>query len=290
MTTAICAFMKKENQFIDEWLSYHISIGIDKFVIFDNNDGFEDYPMTEYVSRQAAAKRVKIINRRNVKLDKEKDIKMIYDSCRTDWICFLDIDEFIYVEDGLSIKDALSKECYAGCSNIVMPSIVYSDTNNIYCDENHTVINRFSEISVFKSKYANILKSFIKTGISKYDKISPQGILKHGLISVTSSGNSISLEYPMIKFSDVYPIVIHSYPTKSLEEYCTIKMPRSTGYDKTKIEEYKEKYFSVNKRTADKEALFDAFINTTYDTDETTERMHSYAEFNFGDGQSDNAD
>ena len=44
MTTAICAFMKRENAYIDEWLKHHISIGIDKIILFDNNDNMEDYP------------------------------------------------------------------------------------------------------------------------------------------------------------------------------------------------------------------------------------------------------
>ena len=288
MTTAICAFMKKENAYIDEWLKHHLSIGIDKIILFDNNDGMEDYPMTEFVSRQVMAKRVKVINKRNTKLNKEKELKLVYDACKTDWICFIDIDEFIYVRDGKTIKEAISNSLYKDAQNVLMPSIVFGDSNNVYKDDNN-VMERFSKMCITNNKYTSICKAFIKTKISSYKTLSSQGIIYPGVKSVSSSGSQLNPKTPYINWNDVCPIEIHAYPTKSLEEYCTVKVHRNTEYDADKIEEYKNKYFSVNTKTADKEALFDLFINKAYNSDESNEGMHSYAEFNIGNGESNNA-
>lgn len=284
MTTAICAFMKRENAYIDEWLKHHISIGIDKIILFDNNDNMEDYPMTEFVSRQIILKRVKVINKRNTKLNKDKELKIVYNACKTDWICFIDIDEFIYIRDGKSIKEALSNSLYENVQNVLMPSIVFGDGNNIYYDDNHSVKERFSKMCIRNNKYTKICKAFIKTKISSYTSLSSNGIIYPGVKSISSSGTSLNPKTPYINWNDICPIEIHAYPTKSLEEYCMVKVSRNKKYDNNKIEEYKDKYFSVNERTADKEALFDLFINKAYDSDESNSGMHSYAEFNIGNG------
>ena len=38
MTYAICAIAKNENNYINDWVNWHINIGFDHIYLYDNND------------------------------------------------------------------------------------------------------------------------------------------------------------------------------------------------------------------------------------------------------------
>ena len=41
MDTVICCIAKKETNYIEEWIRYHLKLGFSKIYIFDNSDDFE---------------------------------------------------------------------------------------------------------------------------------------------------------------------------------------------------------------------------------------------------------
>lgn len=46
MTIAICLIIKDENQYLEEWLNHHRKLGIDFFIIYDNNS---EVSVSEYI-------------------------------------------------------------------------------------------------------------------------------------------------------------------------------------------------------------------------------------------------
>lgn len=95
MKTAICAVFKDENMYVKEWADYHLSIGFDKILMFDNEskvplsktlEGYENIDIKiskgGHIGRQ--------VESYNLGLQILKDY---------DWVAFIDIDEFIVLLD-----------------------------------------------------------------------------------------------------------------------------------------------------------------------------------------------
>lgn len=95
----VCCMIKNEDQYLEEWITYHYLIGVRDFYICDNNsevrvedalnaiDLPEDINVSvEYWSRTDASKQIDYYN---------KIINGGYKKYNTEWIAFIDIDEFI---------------------------------------------------------------------------------------------------------------------------------------------------------------------------------------------------
>jgi glycosyltransferase involved in cell wall biosynthesis len=102
-TATLCAIMKDEGAYIAEWVAFHRSIGFDRIIIYDNDStdssdetlrrldtaGLIDYipwPSKPGVAPQRAAYADAI------------------SFAATDWICFLDADEFLNLKEHTSVS------------------------------------------------------------------------------------------------------------------------------------------------------------------------------------------
>lgn len=284
MTTTVCAFIKQENNYIDEWLSWHLSIGVDKFILYDNNDGREDYPMTEYVSQQVAAKKVKIFNRRNEHLDKNKEISLLYKQAATDWFVLLSIDEFIVLKNHSSINEWLSEDKFRNADNIRVSMKSFNSAGVTRFDGNFNVRNRFTIENKKDNSFNTKLKTFSRCRNNIYKSIDENGLHGESIMTMYCDGSIMKTSICMTTKRDFSEIEIDAYPTKSLEEYCYIKVGRNKTFDKENISRYKEKYFEMNGQDYEKSMMFDYFISDIY-KNEDIEGADSYALFDFGDGQ-----
>ena len=102
---AICAIFKDEGLDILEWLAYHWSVGFNRFFLYDN--GSHDLGPWS-IRHSSLSKFVTIID-----WPEECDQLSAYDHfCReyaksTEWVAFIDIDEFIYPIGDFSVKRVL---------------------------------------------------------------------------------------------------------------------------------------------------------------------------------------
>ena len=113
MKSVLCAIVKNENKYLKDWIDYHYKLGFDKIVLCDNND-------TEYINENS----VEVLDYRNkhievdgIKRQMEFNYgiqEVAYNDCYHnysndyDWIAFLDIDEYLILDNGLSINEFLS--------------------------------------------------------------------------------------------------------------------------------------------------------------------------------------
>jgi len=110
---SICLICKDENEYLPEWLDYHILMGVDRFYIYDNESRVSlGATLQNYIERGW----VVLLNIPGKAMQMQA-----YDHClqafgaNTIWMGFIDVDEFLVPEAGLDLKDLLKEyESYGG--------------------------------------------------------------------------------------------------------------------------------------------------------------------------------
>ena len=110
---SLCLICKDENDYLPEWLDYHILMGVDRFYIYDNESRVSlRESLKEYIERGWVV--VVDISGNAMQL-------YAYDHCLqtfghlTFWLGFIDTDEFLVPKTTLDLKEFLKGyEAYAG--------------------------------------------------------------------------------------------------------------------------------------------------------------------------------
>jgi Glycosyl transferase family 2 len=91
----IGAIAKNEGKYIVEWLAYHFAIGVDRFIVFSNDSEDDQLPLLRKLSSKEP--RLTVIDWPSPLGDSpqraayRQALRMI----STEWVCFIDIDEFL---------------------------------------------------------------------------------------------------------------------------------------------------------------------------------------------------
>ena len=117
----VCAILKDETPYLVEWVEHHLGIGVEHFVLYDNNSVIPAKQTLEAYVRKGVVEVIDcpITNTPQVKA---------YSHClfsmhdRADWIAYIDIDEFIVLKKHRDIHAFLvDYDEYAGvCLNWVI--------------------------------------------------------------------------------------------------------------------------------------------------------------------------
>ncbi len=161
---------KLENNYIRELIEYYSNLGVEKFILADNNDPntekFSDV-IQDYIDDGT----VDILDIINVSYSQSELNNYTYEkynrTCK--WIMFFDFDEFLEVhfEDkkSLTLKQFLSNEIFDKCEAIEFNWVMYTDNNLLYYDD-RPVLERFTEkepnARKSKSGGAQEIKSMIR--------------------------------------------------------------------------------------------------------------------------------
>lgn len=97
MNSILFTIIKNDNQWLDEWVRYHLAIGFSHILIYDNNDGLNDYPMSDYIIEQCTLKNITIVNKRNLQLDNNKEFSELSIDC--DYSMMLAPNEFLTIKN-----------------------------------------------------------------------------------------------------------------------------------------------------------------------------------------------
>ncbi len=107
MKTAICMIVKNEEKSIAEWIAYHLAIGFNSVILFDNASTDRTPFIIAHFTRRYDVRRI------NWKVTNPLYQMQAYDfalkSFRTefDWICFIDSDEFVVPLHSILINEFL---------------------------------------------------------------------------------------------------------------------------------------------------------------------------------------
>lgn len=263
MRVLLCTCAKNENNYILEWVEHNKKLGFDNIVIYDNNDidgeRFDDI-LKEYIESGYVI----------IKDVRGKECIQIpsFDDCYQtlakdyDWVCFIDIDEFIEIDNNLTIKEFISQPKFKSFNSICLCWKLFDDNNLIEVKDNNYSIKRFTH---FTNKNSNQVKRIVKTNIDATVNSSHTFVDKDYLGNINkkvrdnvkscntlgkSTTNSVT-----IKNNTWEDARINHYRFKTLEEYITNKAPK--GYAtawKNKGKDYLtlNTFFKFNTKTKEK--------------------------------------
>ena len=137
----ICAILKDETPYLIEWVEHHLSIGIEHFILYDNNSVIPAKQTLEAYVRKGV---VEVID---CPITNSPQLKA-YTHClynmhgRTKWIAYIDLDEFIILKKHHDIHVFLADyDEYAG---VCMNWVIYTANGHIEKPEG-TVMQNYTE-------------------------------------------------------------------------------------------------------------------------------------------------
>lgn len=106
---AICAIFKDEAPHLGEWLAFHRLMGVEHFFLYNNESSDEWQPvLAPYVAAGIAHVKDWTIPRPITQATAYEDcLKAV--RTRVRWLACIDIDEFLFSPDGLSLPDAMAE-------------------------------------------------------------------------------------------------------------------------------------------------------------------------------------
>lgn len=216
-TICLCTFGKEENKYAREFVEYYIKFGVNKIIIYDNNnkngESFETI-LSDFIKNKI----VEIVNCRGEKGIQFKKMNHCYinNYSKYNWIIFYDMDEFIYLKNYQKIIDFLNENKFNNCQIISLTSIFHTDNNQLYY-QNKSVQERFP---FFNRKETHFLvKSILRGNISGLKINNPHLLIKYPNITRCNGfGHKINIKVH-IKGYDIDNYYINHYAFKSTEEF-----------------------------------------------------------------------
>lgn len=261
--TVLCAIVKNENRYLDEWMDYYIKLGFDNIILYDNND-----TDGEVINVKNDIKdKVYIIDKRSVKINQSEiyndfihDFGMMFN-----WAAFFDCDEFLQINTGQNFKRWLDNRNKFDC--IFVNWKLFGDNNLIYYDS-RPIRARFTVPAEFKYnpdkrvwwRPKEQVKSIVNCrSLDRYKyNTTHKFVFKNGRYC-SSSGRSIDCPVNTpdnwsLKQADYAGAELNHYITKTIEEFV---MRRTQTYNRTTCEQYTldlilKDFACINTLTADK--------------------------------------
>ena len=265
-----CTMGKMENLYIRELLSYYTSIGVDKFVLADNNlpntEKFSDV-IQDYIKNNT----VDIIDIIGKSYKDGALYAIIYEKYKNKckWLTFFDFDEYlrIHSEDGkiIGLNKYLSNKIFEKCEAVVVNWLMYDDNNLVYYD-NRTTLERFPN-PLYNHGANGYVKSIVRGHLNKtVFRANRSHHCPYKEVKTCDSMGNIrnnlkdAINPPLFK----YAYLMH-FNTRTAEEFIR-KIKR--GYPGNVYHPYLQKlesFFNKNKFTEEKLKLFERSFNQSFD-------------------------
>jgi hypothetical protein len=156
------AIAKNEGRYIQEWLAFHLSIGFNRVLIYDNDstDG-----MAELVRPLAARFPVEVIDwpgadRRSPQRDAYKESLIRIEDC--DWVLYIDIDEFVVPWGFQDIQDYVSR-IPGDVGSVALNWRIFGSSGRQDAQYD-SVLRCFTRAAVEASSYQRFFKSLSRVG------------------------------------------------------------------------------------------------------------------------------
>lgn len=222
---SLCLIFYNEGKYLKEWIEYHRIIGIDHFYLYNNNstDNYMDV-LKPYIDSGLV----------DVILWKDKPGQMTaYIDCarrygeESDWIGFIDADEFIVPIEHNNIKDFLAK--FNGRGSVYINWKCFGYNGKLDRNTDGLITEDFTQTT---EKFNQLGKCFWNTKFAYRDN-EPEDMMQiHYLRTIGRKGKLLPMvncfdivcneEYQFAP-KDAFPIQINHYMHKSYHEYCERK-------------------------------------------------------------------
>ncbi|KQT56191.1 hypothetical protein ASG52_24255 [Methylobacterium sp. Leaf456] len=124
---SVVAIVKDEETYLEEWIAYHVAIGVEHFFIFDNNSTDNTRQLLRKYITLGLVTLIDWPMKPGQIFAYNYAIKIF--GLTSKWMALIDIDEFINVVDDVKIDKFL--EGYADYSQLLVPFLFYGSSGHI---------------------------------------------------------------------------------------------------------------------------------------------------------------
>lgn len=227
-----------ENRYLEEWLRHYVSLGVDKIVIFDNNDTQGKYAENIFdIDYVKDCKDNNIIDVYPIPEEKQAQTRS-YNKCyeiygdKYDWLMFFDIDEFLMLEKAKNIKDFLSDTRFNQYEMIHVNWKVYDDNDLVTVVNNdYSVVKRFTRPCQNRRDVHCELKTIVRGGMRDVRFVKNPHTCDNRIFSCCN----VLGEQVDSKAAKTIRVIhkeawLNHYICKTMEEYCHTKLVRRGGH------------------------------------------------------------
>ena len=264
-----CVMGKMENRYTRELITYYSSIGVEKFVIADNNLPSTE-KFTDVVQDYINNKTVEVIDIRGKPYDHSEYFEIMYEknSNRCDWLAFFDFDEYLVMHNhegkNLTLQEYITNDRFGKCEAIQFNWVMTGDNDLVYYD-NRPSIERFTKPN-FEHNANRFVKVLARGGLNKAIFKAYESCHKplKNITTCNSSGKIIENHSDVIIPPEVTNAYLLHFSTRTAEEYVTKVKRGHPGNIYLQYEERVELFFNLNKFTDEKLKVFEKYFNQTF--------------------------
>ena len=219
--TILYTIVKNENLYIREFIEHYLSIGINKIIVYDNNE--EKGEKIEYILKDYIKKDyINIINYRGKKGAQMLSFNDCYSKNKNlfDWIMFFDIDEYLILNEYKNINNFLRNKKYKECDVIQINWVIFDD-NDLISYDNRPLNIRFTR-PLYKQIVENrYVKSISRTYVNLkwVDPHSPSGKFNVCNINGKKTINESVMKTNIALQSKLKKPYLKHFKYKTVEEY-----------------------------------------------------------------------
>lgn len=235
----VACICRKEEQYIEEFVKYHLNLGFDKVIIGDNNDidqnNYEEI-LKEYIQEGS----VEIVNLRGQLCQQLPFYNRIINNYSYRWCAFIDCDEFITFSDSVPREKQNIKEflIYVENSHVTYNAVrlnwmCYGSNGLIYNDK-RPVLERFTTPNRFDFKFQYPFPENFHTKIilhegTKYKNFCENPHTISGMEYIQPTNFIQVDDGPFNVNMDLDTLYIRHFYTKSFQEWVEKKMEKRTA-------------------------------------------------------------
>ena len=261
---------KKENKYLRELVEYYLKLGVEKFILGDNNlpntEKFADV-IQDYINDGT----VDVIELFGSSFGQSALNNVTYEKynkqCK--WMLFLDFDEFLEVhfEDkkSLLLKDFLENKIFDKCEAILFNVLVHTDNNLVHYD-NRPLNVRFTEPN-YNLEANNLVKAIVRGNLNKTIFVDgkPNNSPVEGVEICDSKGRKIEKYNSYFLIPPVFDYgYLKHYTTKTAEEYITKILKGIPGNLPNNVEDRVKLFFKFNKYSEEKMKVFEDYFHRKF--------------------------
>lgn len=258
MGNIVCAIARLENDYIEEWVGYHLAVGFSHIVIYDNNLATEE-PLVSRLRNYVLEGKVVLLNVNDFRAFQLRAYEYAYRAFDFDWCAFIDCDEFITFGGAggyRNVNDFLKDADAKGFELVKVNWLNFGDNGHV-TKKAGSVIERFPEPLPYEHRRTYDfpenchIKSIVKKGKDISWRLNSHIPSCETLRACGEDLVETDNRHPFRPFT-YRNLLIRHYVTKSLEEFINTKVRRQTA-DSDRTPYDFDYFFAYNKRTEEKE-------------------------------------
>jgi len=208
---SLCLIVKDENAYLQEWIDYHILLGVERFYIYDNHS---QVSVRETLSEDIARGWVV-----TTEIDGQNQQLAAYDHCLQTygdgsyWMGFIDADEFLVPKQDTDLRQLLSR--YESFGGLAANWVIFG-SNGYQNQPAGGILASYTRRTPEGLMENRSVKSIVQPGRARVPKSPHHFIYQPGWFCVNELGNRVNGQHSP---HSIETIQVNHYWSKSRDEF-----------------------------------------------------------------------